>query len=104
MGILSGHAAAAELRRRLTGQVLLPGDEGYDTHRRVWNAMVDRRPAGIARCATPADVAAAVGFARADGLEVAGRCGGAGGVGVPGPGRGGGVGPLPPGRGPPRPR
>ncbi|MFL6072582.1 MAG: FAD-binding oxidoreductase [Mycobacteriales bacterium] len=68
MSILSG----------LSGQVLLPGDEGYDTHRRVWNAMVDRRPAVIARCATPADVATAVRFARGNGLEIGVRCGGHG--------------------------
>src|SRR5512132_717817 len=69
-------ADVAGLRRRFQGQVLLPGQEGYDQARRVWNAMVDRRPAVIARCASPADVAAAVGFARAQGLEVGVRCGG----------------------------
>ena len=56
--------------------MLLPGQGGYHQARRVWNAMVDRHPVMIARCASPADVAAAVGFARAHGLEVGVRCGG----------------------------
>jgi hypothetical protein len=66
----------ARLRRRLDGQVLLPEEPGYDQARQVWNAMVDRRPAVIVRCKGPADVAAAVGFARARDLEVGVRCGG----------------------------
>jgi FAD/FMN-containing dehydrogenase len=66
----------ARLRHRLQGQVLLPDEDGYHQARQVWNAMVDRRPAVIARCASPADVAAAVGFARAQELEVGVRCGG----------------------------
>jgi FAD/FMN-containing dehydrogenase len=66
----------ARLRRGFEGQVLLPDEPGYHEARRVWNAMVDRRPAVIARCASPADVAAAVGFARAQELEVGVRCGG----------------------------
>src|SRR4029453_3375133 len=69
-------AEVAGLRRRFQGQVLLAGQGGYDTARRVWTAMVDRTPALVARCATPADVAAAVGFARAHGLELGVRCGG----------------------------
>jgi FAD/FMN-containing dehydrogenase len=69
-------AEVAGLRRRFQGQVLLPGQSGYDQARRVWNAMVDRRPALIARCASPADVVAAVGFARAHQLEIGVRCGG----------------------------
>jgi len=69
-------AEAAGLRRGFQGQVLLPGQGGYDQARRVWNAMVDRRPGLVARCASPADVAAAVGFARAHELEVGVRCGG----------------------------
>jgi FAD/FMN-containing dehydrogenase len=58
------------------GQVLLPDQDGYHTARRVWNAMFDRRPAVIARCTGPGDVAAAVRFARARGLEIGVRCGG----------------------------
>jgi FAD/FMN-containing dehydrogenase len=69
-------AEVTRLRRRLDGQVLLPDQDGYHTARQVWNAMVDRRPAVIARCASPADVAAAVRFGRALGLEIGVRCGG----------------------------
>jgi FAD/FMN-containing dehydrogenase len=69
-------AEVARLRRGFHGHVLLPDQDGYHTARQVWNAMVDRRPAVIARCASPADVAAAVRFGRALGLEVGVRCGG----------------------------
>src|SRR4029450_4540834 len=69
-------AEVAGLRRRFQGQVLLAGQGGYDTARRVWNAMVVRPPALFARGAGPADVAAAVGFARAHGLEIGVRGGG----------------------------
>lgn len=66
----------AALRRGFAGQVLLPGEAGFDRARRVWNAMVDRRPAVIARCASPSDVASAVRFARDRGLEIGVRGGG----------------------------
>jgi FAD/FMN-containing dehydrogenase len=66
----------ARLRRGFQRQVLLPNQPGYDTARRVWNAMVDRRPAVIARCASQADVAAGLRLGRAQGLEVGVRCGG----------------------------
>jgi FAD/FMN-containing dehydrogenase len=62
-------------------EVLRPGDAGYDAARRVWNAMVDRRPALVVRCRTASDVAAAVTLARAEGLEIGVRCGGHGIVG-----------------------
>lgn len=52
------------------------GDEGYDEARALFNAMIDRRPAVIARCATPADVADALGLAREHGYDVAVRAGG----------------------------
>jgi len=58
------------------GEVVLPGDPDYEGHREVWNAMVDRRPAIIARCTSTADVVAAVRFGRVAGLEIAVRCGG----------------------------
>jgi FAD/FMN-containing dehydrogenase len=74
--IAAGSRDVAQLRRRFQGQVLLPGQDGYHQARRVWNAMVDRRPAVVARCASPADVAAAVRFGRAQGLEIGVRCGG----------------------------
>jgi FAD/FMN-containing dehydrogenase len=68
--------AATRLRRGIHGQLLLPDQDGYHTARQVWNAMVDRKPAVIARCTSPADVAAAVRFARTQDLEIGVRCGG----------------------------
>jgi FAD/FMN-containing dehydrogenase len=67
---------AAALRQQLRGEVLEPDDVGYDAARRVWNAMIDRRPALIARCTGVADVIGAVGFARERGLSVSVRGGG----------------------------
>src|SRR5215207_5984790 len=46
----TGLADVSQLRRSIDGQVLLPGDNGYDSARRVWNAMVDRHPAQAVRC------------------------------------------------------
>lgn len=61
---------------RLNGVVILPDDPGYDAARRVWNGMIDRRPAVIVRCVGVEDVRAAVGFAREHDLPVAVRGGG----------------------------
>jgi FAD/FMN-containing dehydrogenase len=58
------------------GELIGPSDEEYDSARRVWNAMVDHRPALIARCLGAADVASAIGFARDHELEVSVRGGG----------------------------
>jgi FAD/FMN-containing dehydrogenase len=66
----------AALRERFGGQVLRPGNPGYDEARRVWNGTVDRHPGVIARCTGVADVIAAVDFARQHDLLVAVRCGG----------------------------
>jgi FAD/FMN-containing dehydrogenase len=66
----------AELRSALTGEIVLPDDPRYDVARRGFNALVDRRPAVIARCLTASDVAIAFGLAEANGLEVAVRGGG----------------------------
>ena len=59
-----------------TGTVTTASDPGYDAARAVWNVMHDRRPAVVARCASPRDVAAAIGHARARGMPIAVRCGG----------------------------
>ncbi len=63
------------LRTRLSGRVLTPSDAGYDQARSVWNGAIDRRPAVVAQVAEPADVAAAIGFARDAGLEISVRGG-----------------------------
>ncbi len=69
-------AAVQELAADFRGQLLRPEDEGYDAARTVFNAMIDRRPALIARCTGVADVIAAVNFARENELVVAVRGGG----------------------------
>ncbi len=58
------------------GTVIRPGEAGYDAARAIWNAMHDRRPALIARPRSGPDVAAAVRYARAEGLLIAVRGGG----------------------------
>src|SRR5262245_47189288 len=58
------------------GVLTRPGDDGYDDARTVWNAIVDRRPAAIARCTTAADVVAAVRYGSEAGLEIGVRGGG----------------------------
>lgn len=69
-------ADIADLRKSLTGQLLVPGQEGYDAARKVWNGAFDRKPALIARCSGTADVVHAVNFARSHQLLVAVRGGG----------------------------
>src|SRR5207302_1440414 len=58
------------------GQLISPSDPSYDEARTIWNVMIDRRPALIARCADSADVATAMRFAREQGLPAAVRGGG----------------------------
>lgn len=65
-----------EFRKSFRGAILLHGDDGYEGARRIWNGMIDKRPAVIARCTGSADVMAAVRFAREQGLPIAVRCGG----------------------------
>jgi FAD/FMN-containing dehydrogenase len=66
----------SRLNSRVQGRVMLPGDDGYDSARALWNAMVDRRPAAVVRCTSSADVAAAIDFARSSDVEIGVRCGG----------------------------
>jgi FAD binding domain-containing protein len=65
-----------KLRSGRRGGHLLRGDDGYETARKIYNAMIDHRPAIIARCAGVADVIDAVNFARSNGLLVSVRGGG----------------------------
>ncbi|MGH9713203.1 MAG: FAD-binding oxidoreductase [Candidatus Acidiferrales bacterium] len=77
-------AMIAPFKASLRGDLIQPGDPGYDDARKVYNAMIVRRPRLIARCADVADVMAAVNFARDQKMLVAIRGGGhnAGGLGV----------------------
>ncbi|MFN0169541.1 MAG: FAD-binding oxidoreductase, partial [Bryobacteraceae bacterium] len=69
-------AEVADLRARMRGPLLRPGDPGYDGARVIFNGMFDRRPALIARCRGLADVIDAVQFARRHHLLIAVRAGG----------------------------
>jgi len=64
------------LRGAVSGTLLAPGDGGFEEARRVHNGLIDRNPALIARCQNTADIADAVRFARAEGLEICVRGGG----------------------------
>jgi FAD/FMN-containing dehydrogenase len=70
--------AIEQFRKNHRGPVITPQDPGYDECRRVWNAMIDKRPAVIARCRSAVDVIAAVKFGRDTGLPIAIRGGGHG--------------------------
>ena len=74
----------AELAATVRGDLISPGDPGYDEARAVYNGMIDKRPAAIVRCRDAADVIACVRFAREHGAEIAVRGGGhnAAGLGV----------------------
>ncbi len=65
-----------DLRASLSGELLTPGQEGYDAARKIWNGAFDRRPALIARCRRAEDVAQAIRFARTHRTLVAVRGGG----------------------------
>jgi FAD/FMN-containing dehydrogenase len=67
--------AIDELRGKVRGSVIAPDDEGYDEARRVYNGMIDRRPAAVVRAANAGDVIAAVNFARENSLDLAVRGG-----------------------------
>ena len=69
-------AALADLAAAFHGRILGPDDEDYAAARAVWNGMIDRYPAVVARCADTADVATALAFGRAHGLPIAVRGGG----------------------------
>ena len=75
-------AMVDEFRMRLRGELIGPDDEGYESARKVYNAMIDKRPGLIARCSDVADVMAAVDFARDNGLLLAVRGGGHNGAGL----------------------
>jgi FAD/FMN-containing dehydrogenase len=64
------------LKSQIEGHLILPGDPGYDEARRIWNAMIDRKPAAIVRCKTEADAAHSVLFARDNGMRISIRGGG----------------------------
>src|SRR2546422_11753409 len=67
---------ASALKATLRGELIQPNDEGYEAARKVYNGMIDKHPALIARCADVADVIAAVNFRRENNLLVSIRRGG----------------------------
>jgi FAD/FMN-containing dehydrogenase len=74
--------AARQEMNGFEGSLIAPGDDGYQQARSVYNAMIDRQPALVARCATPEDVAWVIGFARRHDLPLAVRGGGHNGAGL----------------------
>ena len=77
-------ATIREFKANLRGELIEPGDKGYDAARKIYNAMIDKRPRLIARCVDVGDVMTAVNFARQNQMLLAVRGGGhnGGGLGV----------------------
>jgi FAD/FMN-containing dehydrogenase len=75
-GIAMTLSDVGDLKSRFGGTLLQPSDQGYDTARQVFNAMIDRRPALIAQCKSVADVTLIVNFARERGSLLSVRCAG----------------------------
>ena len=71
-----------QLRSSVRGAIVQPGDADYESARKVYNGMIDKRPALIVRCVDVADVIAAVNYARANGVLTAVRGGGHNGGGL----------------------
>ena len=69
-------AAVNDFKTSLRGALLGPGDDGYDEARKIWNAMIDKRPALIAQCSGAADVINSVNFARDNNILISVRGGG----------------------------
>jgi FAD/FMN-containing dehydrogenase len=76
MAAILSENIVGNFRASLHGGLIMPGDEGYDPGRRVWNAMIDKHPALIVYCADADDVLRSVAFAQKHGLLVAVRSGG----------------------------
>jgi len=74
--VVLGQGDVASLRAKLQGVLIVQADDGYEEARRVWNGMIDRRPAAIVRAAGVADVLAALRFGREHDLRIAVRAGG----------------------------
>ena len=75
MSTATATTAYADLAGELRGELITPGESGYDDARAVYNAMIDKHPAAIARCRDTADVVTCVRFARQHGVEIAIRGG-----------------------------
>jgi FAD binding domain len=73
---LLAESAVLDLKARLRGTLFRAAEAGYDQARKIWNGMIDRRPALIASCAGVADVIACINFARTHDLLVSVRGGG----------------------------
>jgi FAD binding domain/Berberine and berberine like len=75
-GMVVSHDRIEGFQAAFRGELIKPGDSGYEAARKIWNASIDRHPGVIARCSGVADVVAAVNFARENELLVAVRGGG----------------------------
>src|SRR5439155_8807831 len=71
-----GGSAVDALRAKVRGEVIAPRDAEYDEARKVYNGMIDKRPAAVVRCTGTGDVAAAIAVARDEGLDLSIRGGG----------------------------
>jgi FAD/FMN-containing dehydrogenase len=70
------HLDTSHWQKLFQGQLLLQSDNEYNSVRRIWNGMIDKKPALIVRCASPADVRSAVKLARKERMTISVRGGG----------------------------